>query len=157
MSPWDSLRYYKFFLNTGMVSIEPQTGHVKVYIGGINYKYFKYDNAIMGRRQVGSTFKPFVYASAMKENELSPCFSLPNIPVTFEDDYDWTPPNTNPAREGEMITRKWTLANSVNYISANLIKNYTTPNSLISLVRKTVIRSSIPAVPSICLGTCDLS
>lgn len=157
MSPWDSLRYYKFFLNTGMVSIEPQTGHVKVYIGGINYKYFKYDNAIMGRRQVGSTFKPFVYASAMKENELSPCFSLPNIPVTFEDHDNWTPQNSNPAREGEMITLKWALANSVNYISANLIKNYTTPNSIISLVRKMGIKSSIPAVPSICLGTCDLS
>ncbi|MFA7081681.1 MAG: transglycosylase domain-containing protein [Bacteroidales bacterium] len=157
MSPWDSLRYYKYFLNTAMVSIEPQTGHVKVYVGGINYKYFKYDNAMLGRRQVGSTFKPFVYASAMKENELSPCFSLPNIPVTFENYDDWTPKNSNTSREGEMITLKWALANSVNYISANLMKNYTTPNSVISLVRKMGIKSNIPAVPSICLGTSDLS
>lgn len=157
MSPWDSLRYYKHFLHTAMVSIEPQTGHVKVYIGGINYKHFKYDNAMLGRRQVGSTFKPFVYASAMKENELSPCFSLPNIPVTFENYNDWTPKNSNNTREGEMITLKWALANSVNYISANLMKNYTTPNSVISLVRKMGIKSHIPAVPSISLGTSDLS
>lgn len=157
MSPWDSLKYYKYFLNTGMVSIEPQTGYVKVYVGGIDYKYFKFDNAVQGQRQVGSTFKPFVYAAAMRDNELSPCFALPNIPVTFEDYDNWTPRNSNDTREGEMITLKWALANSVNYISANLIKNYTTPNSVISLVRKMGIKSAIPAVPSISLGTCDLS
>jgi penicillin-binding protein 1A len=157
MSPWDSLRYYKFFLNTGVVSIEPQTGHVKVYVGGINYKYFKFDNAVMGRRQVGSTFKPFVYASAMKDNELSPCFELPNIPVTFEDFDNWTPQNSSTSREGEMVTLKWALANSINYISANLIKNYTTPHSVISLVRKMGINSPIPPYPSISLGTSDLS
>ncbi len=157
MSPWDSLRYYKFFLNTGMVSIEPQTGYVKVYIGGIDYKYFKFDNAVQGQRQVGSTFKPFVYAAAMRDSELSPCFSLPNIPVTFEEFDNWTPRNSNDTREGEMITLKWALANSVNYISANLIKNYTTPHSVISLVRKMGIKSAIPAVPSISLGTSDLS
>lgn len=157
MSPWDSLRYYKFFLNTGMVSIEPQTGHVKVYVGGIDYKYFKFDNAVQGQRQVGSTFKPFVYAAAMRDNELSPCFTLPNIPVTFEDFDNWTPRNSNNTREGEMISLKWALANSINYISANLIKNYTTPNSIISLVRKMGIKSAIPAVPSISLGTSDLS
>jgi len=157
MSPWDSLKYYKYFLNTGMVSIEPQTGHVKVYIGGINYKYLKFDNATMGQRQVGSTFKPFVYASAMKENQLSPCFALPNVPVTFENYDNWTPSNSNSTREGEMITLKWALANSINYISANLMKNYTTPNSVISLVRRMGIKSKISAVPSICLGTCDLS
>lgn len=157
MSPWDSLKYYKYFLNTGMVSIEPQTGYVKVYVGGIDYKYFKFDNAVQGQRQVGSTFKPFVYAAAMRDNELSPCFALPNIPVTFEDYDNWTPRNSNDTREGEMITLKWALANSVNYISANLIKNYTTPSSVISLVRKMGIKSAIPAVPSISLGTCDLS
>lgn len=157
MSPWDSLRYYKFFLNTGMVSIEPQTGHVKVYVGGINYKYLKFDNAVMGRRQVGSTFKPFVYASAMKDSELSPCSTISNTPVTFESFDNWTPRNSNSTREGEMITLKWALANSVNYISANLIKNYTTPSAVISLVRRMGIKSAIRAVPSICLGTCDLS
>lgn len=157
MSPWDSLLYYKFFLNTGMVSIEPQTGHVKVYIGGISYKYFKFDNAILGRRQVGSTFKPFVYASAMSDSKLSPCFSIPNQSVTFEDFDNWTPKNSNNAREGEMVTLKWALANSVNYISARLIKDYTTPSSVVDLVRRMGINSPIPNYPSICLGTSDLS
>src|SRR5574344_2324493 len=85
MSPWDSLKYYKYFLNTGMVSIEPQTGYVKVYVGGIDYKYFKFDNVQLGRRQIGSTFKPFVYAAAMKDSQLNPCFEIENVPVTFED------------------------------------------------------------------------
>ncbi|MDR0971768.1 MAG: transglycosylase domain-containing protein [Bacteroidales bacterium] len=157
MSPWDSLAYYKFFLNTGMVSIEPQTGHVKVYIGGINYRYFKFDNAVLGKRQVGSTFKPFIYASAMIDNQLSPCFSLPNNPVTFEDNDNWTPKNSDQKREGEMVTLKWALANSVNFISANLIKNYTSASAVVSLAKRMGIKSYIPAVPSICLGTCDLS
>lgn len=157
MSPWDSLRYYKFFLNTGVVSIEPQSGHVKVYIGGINYKYFKFDNASLGRRQVGSTFKPFVYAAAMRDSQLSPCFSIPNQPVVFEDFDNWSPKNSNTAREGEMVTLKWALANSVNFISARLIKDYTTPSSVVNLVRSMGIRSPISSYPSICLGTPDLS
>src|SRR5574344_1183696 len=161
MSPWDSLQYYKYFLNTGMISIEPQTGYVRVYVGGINFKYFKYDFATMGHRQVGSTFKPFVYASAMQDNNLSPCFQLPNIPVTFEDfkvnGKPWCPNNSNSRRNGEMITLKWALANSVNYISAKLIKDYTTPSAVVSLVHRMGIKSDIPNVPSICLGTCDLT
>ncbi len=157
MSPWDSLRYYKHFLNTGMVSVEPQTGHVKVYVGGINYKHFKFDNAKLGRRQVGSTFKPYVYAAAMKDSELSPCFEISNTPVTFEDYDNWTPKNSNDAREGEMVSLKWALANSVNFVSAALMKDYTTPQSVINLVKQMGITTPMPAVPSICLGTADLS
>ncbi|MEE0982955.1 MAG: penicillin-binding transpeptidase domain-containing protein, partial [Bacteroidales bacterium] len=157
MTPWDSLRYYKHFLNTGMVSVEPQTGHVKVYVGGINYKHFKFDNAKLGRRQVGSTFKPYVYAAAMKDSELSPCFELSNTPVTFEEYDNWTPKNSNQAKEGEMVSLKWALANSVNFISAALIKDYTTPQSVINLVKQMGITTPMPAVPSICLGTADLS
>lgn len=136
MSPWDSLRYYKHFLNTGMVSIEPQTGHIKVYVGGINYKHFKFDNAKLGRRQVGSTFKPFVYAAAMRDSELSPCYEMENSPVTFEDFDNWTPKNSNSNREGENVTLKWALANSVNFISAALIKDYTTPQAVVDLVKQ---------------------
>jgi len=157
MSPWDSLRYYKSFLNTGMVSIEPQTGYVKVYIGGINYKNFKFDNATLGRRQVGSTFKPFVYASAINDSELSPCFEIENVPVVFEDYDNWSPQNSNHDREGQKVTLKWALANSVNYISANLIKNYTTPAAVVALAHNMGIKTPMEAFPSICLGTSDLS
>lgn len=157
MSPWDSLRYYKHFLNTGMVSIEPQTGHVKVYVGGINYKHFKFDNAKLGRRQVGSTFKPFVYAAAMRDSELSPCYEMENSPVTFEDFDNWTPKNSNDSREGENVTLKWALANSVNFISAALIKDYTTPQAVVDLVKQMGITTPMEAYPSICLGTSDLS
>lgn len=157
MSPWDSLRYYKHFLNTGMVSIEPQTGHVKVYVGGINYKHFKFDNAKLGRRQVGSTFKPFVYAAAMRDSELSPCYEMENSPVTFEDFDNWTPKNSNDNREGENVTLKWALANSVNFISAALIKDYTTPQAVVDLVKQMGITTPMEAYPSICLGTSDLS
>ena len=158
MSPWDSLRYYKYFLNTGMVSIEPQTGHVKVYVGGINYKHFKFDNAKLGRRQVGSTFKPFVYAAAMRDSELSPCYELENSPVTFEDFDNWTPKNSNEdCREGENVTLKWALANSINYISAALIKDYTTSQAVVDLVKQMGITTPMEAYPSICLGTSDLS
>lgn len=157
MSPWDSLRYYKHFLNTGMVSIEPQTGHVKVYVGGINYKHFKFDNAKLGRRQVGSTFKPFVYAAAMRDSELSPCYEIENSPVTFEDFDNWTPKNSNDNREGENVTLKWALANSANFISAALIKDYTTPQAVVDLVKQMGITTPMEAYPSICLGTSDLS
>ena len=157
MSPWDSLRYYKHFLNTGMVSIEPQTGHIKVYVGGINYKHFKFDNAKLGRRQVGSTFKPFVYAAAMRDSELSPCYEIENSPVTFEDFDNWTPKNSNDSREGENVTLKWALANSVNFISAALIKDYTTPQAVVDLVKQMGITTPMEAYPSICLGTSDLS
>lgn len=157
MTPMDSIKYYKYFLNTGMVSIEPQTGHIKVYVGGINYKYFKFDNATLGRRQIGSTFKPFVYACAMKDSEILPCFQIENSPVTFPEYDNWTPKNSTHTREGEMVNLKWALANSVNYVSAALMKDYTSPSSVINLVRQMGIKSPIQPVPSICLGTPDLT
>lgn len=158
MSPWDSLLYYKSFLNAGLMSVEPGTGHVKAYVGGINYRYFKYDNVTQSRRQIGSTFKPFVYTCAMM-NGVTPCTQVPNSEVCFEnaDGTDWCPKNSTDARKDEMVTLKWALANSVNYVSAYLMKYYTSPEDVISLVRKMGVKSDIPAVPAICLGTPDLS
>lgn len=158
MSPWDSLVYYKWFLHCGLMSIEPQTGHVKAYVGGINYDYFQFDNVTGARRQVGSTFKPFVYTMALAEGDFLPCDEVPNVKVCVEQAGlpDWCPKNSTDAKEGEMVTLKWALANSVNYISAYLIKRFS-PQSVVNLVRGMGITSPIEAVPSICLGTCDLS
>ncbi len=159
MSPWDSLVYYKWFLHCGMMSVEPQTGHVKAYVGGINYDYFQFDNVTGARRQVGSTFKPFVYTMALSEGEFSPCSEVPNVKVCVEQPNlpDWCPKNSGKdMREGEMVTLKWALANSVNYVSAYLIKRFS-PQSVVNLVRGMGVTSPIDAVPSVCLGTCDLS
>lgn len=158
MSPWDSILYYKMHLLTGLVAMEPSSGKVRAYVGGINYKHFQFDHVNLSRRQVGSTFKPFVYALAMQEGELSPCSEVPNVPVSFDmdDGSTWRPRNSNDAREGEMVTLKWALANSVNYISAYLIKRYS-PQAVVDLVRKLGITAEMEAVPSICLGTPDIS
>lgn len=158
MSPWDSLLYYKKFLNAGLMSVEPSTGYVKAYVGGINYRYFKFDNVTQSQRQVGSTFKPYVYACAMM-NGLTPCTQVPNSEVCFEnaDGTDWCPKNSTDARKDEMVTLKWALANSVNYVSAYLMKYHTSPEEVVALVRKMGIKSDVPAVPAICLGTPDLT
>lgn len=158
MSPMDSIKYYKYFLQTGFMSMEPKTGYVRAYVGGINYKHFKYDHVMVGKRQVGSTFKPFIYTLAMQEGEFSPCSRVPNLPVSFElgDGESWTPKNSSDVKEGEMVTLKWALANSVNYISAYLMKRYS-PQAVIKITRKMGIKSPIDAVYSICLGTPDLS
>jgi penicillin-binding protein 1A len=159
MSPFDSLKYYKWFLHTGLMSMEPQTGYVRAYVGGINYKHFQFDNVKVGKRQVGSTFKPFLYTLAMQEGEFSPCTEVPNLPVTFdmgEGVPSWTPQNADDKREGEMVTLKWALANSVNYISAYLMKRFS-PNAVINMARKMGVTSQIDPVPAICLGTPDLS
>lgn len=159
LSPRDSILYYKHFLHTGMMSIEPQTGYVRAYVGGINYRHFKYDHVMVGKRQVGSTFKPFVYASAIQELGFTPCYKAPNIPVTFQmpdGQPDWTPKNSGDAREGEMVELKWALANSVNYISAYLMKRVG-PQKVVELARHMGVRSDIQLVPAICLGTPSLS
>ena len=158
MSPMDSIRYYKHFLNTGVMAVEPQTGHVKAYVGGINFKHFKYDHVSQSRRQVGSTFKPFLYTLAMQEGEYGPCTEVPNTPVAFElhDGTIWQPKNSTDRREGEMVTLKWALANSVNYISAYLIKRYS-PHALIRMVNNMGINEPMDPVPAISLGTPDLS
>lgn len=158
MSPWDSLWYHKWFLHCGLMSVEPQTGYVRAYVGDIDYKYFKYDNVTQGRRQVGSTFKPFVYTLAMQEGEFLPCTQVPNVPVCIPlaDGTEWCPANSSKSREGEMVTLRWALANSVNYISAYLIKRFP-PEAVIHLARSMGISSPMEAVPSICLGTMDIS
>lgn len=158
MTPMDSIRYYKHFLQTGVMALEPQTGHVKAYVGGVNYRHFKFDHVTQSKRQVGSTFKPFLYTLAMQEGEFGPCTRVPNIPVSFtnHDGTLWTPKNSSTSMEGEMVTLKWALANSVNYVSAYLMKRYS-PLALIKLVRRMGIKSHIDPVPAICLGTPDLS
>ncbi len=159
MTPMDSILYYKWFLQVGMMAVEPQTGYVRAYVGGINYRYFKYDHVTAAKRQVGSTFKPFVYASAFQELGFTPCTEVPNSPVTFDmpdGQPDYTPKNSDDKREGEMVTLKWALANSVNYISAFLIKRVK-PGKVVELARKMGVKSDIDPVPAICLGTPSLS
>ncbi|NCO54597.1 MAG: hypothetical protein GW876_04225 [Bacteroidetes bacterium] len=158
LTPWDSLRYYKFYLRAGLMSMEPQTGFVRAYVGGINFKHFQYDMVKGGKRQVGSTFKPFLYTLAMQEG-YSPCYEVPDIPVTFElpDGNSWTPRNSGKTKkDGQLVTLKWALANSINFISAWLMKRYN-PYAVINIVRKMGVRSKIDAVPAICLGTPELS
>ncbi len=158
MTPVDSIRYSLHFLQAGLLSMESNTGFVRAYVGGIDYRYFQFDHVIMSKRQVGSTFKPFLYTLAMQEGEFGPCSQVPNVPVSFEmdDGTVWTPKNADDAREGQMVTLKWALANSVNYISAFLMKRYS-PQAVITIARKMGITSEIPAVPSICLGTPEIS
>ncbi len=159
MSPIDSIKYYKHFLHVGMISIEPQTGYVRAYIGGINYQHFQYDHATQGKRQVGSTFKPFVYLLAMQSKQFSPCSKVDMNPVYFElpDGRVWAPKNSDKTDyDGQQVTLKWALANSVNWISAYLIKRFS-PEAVVQMAKNLGIESDIPAVPSICLGTPDIS
>ncbi len=158
MTPWDSIRYYKSFLHTGFVAIEPTTGYVKAWVGGVNHRHFKFDHVKVGRRQVGSTFKPFVYALAIQEG-YSPCYQVPNVRtcITTADGKEWCPDNSDGEKgTGKMITLRKALAGSVNYVSAFLIKRFG-PEAVINLVRRMGITAPIDAVPSICLGTPDIS
>lgn len=157
MSPLDSLIYYKNFLRTGFVSIDPHNGHVKAYVGGPNFKHFKYDHVNLAKRQVGSTIKPFLYTLAMQEG-YSPCHKVPNVPSTFMvNDTTWTPKNSGPSsKDGQMVTLEWGLAHSVNYISAWLIKQFN-PISVIDVMKKMGVSSKIDPVPSIFLGTSDIT
>lgn len=157
MSPMDSLRYYKYFLRAGFMAMEPSTGHVKAYVGGHNYKYFKYDHVTQSKRQAGSTIKPFLYTLAMQEG-FSPCYEVPNVAVTFQDnDSTWTPRNSGRFdMEGKMVTLKWGLANSGNYISAWLVKRFN-PQAVIEVIKKMGVTSPIDPVPSVIYGTSDFS
>ncbi|MGZ4099893.1 MAG: transglycosylase domain-containing protein, partial [Bacteroidia bacterium] len=160
MTPFDSIKYYKGFLQTGFMAIEPQTGYVKAWVGGINHKHFKYDHVKVSKRQVGSTFKPFVYALAIQEG-YSPCHQVPNVKtcIPLPEGGDWCPENSdgpNDKNNGKMITLKKALANSINYITAWVMKQYG-PHAVVSLVKRLGITSDIPEVPSICLGTADIS
>jgi penicillin-binding protein 1A len=160
MTPRDSIKYYKHFLNTGVMSVEPQTGEIRVWVGGINFKHFQYDHVKQGARQVGSTFKPFVYGAAINQLHLSPCDSLPNMPYTIEagrwgTDKAWTPDNAG-GKYGGKVTLKEGLARSLNTISAQLIDK-TGPQPIIDLAKKLGVKHDIPYAPSIALGTPTLS
>ena len=160
LSPNDSIQYYKTILRSGLLSIEPQTGHIKAWVGGINHKYFKYDHVEQGKRQVGSTFKPFVYATAINQLRLSPCEKFSNTPYTipkgrFGIPKAWTPKNSGEKYGGE-ISLKEALAKSVNVISARLI-DMVTPANVARLAKSAGIESRIPKSPSIALGSVELS
>lgn len=160
MTPNDSIRYYKHFLQSGVMSMEPKTGYVKTWVGGVSFKHFQYDHVGQGARQVGSTFKPFVYATAIKELDMSPCdtiidsnFSIPkgrhNVTET------WTPNNSNGRYMG-LVSLKYALANSINTVSAKLIDK-TGPKAVIDLTHKLGVKSEIPEQPSIALGAVEIT
>jgi penicillin-binding protein 1A len=136
MTPWDSIRYYKFYLQAGLMSMDPNTGYVKAYVGGIDNRYFQYDHVVLSKRQVGSTFKPFLYTLAIQEGE-TPCTRYPNIQPVIElwNGDIWAPDNSSEDCRGEEVTLKWALANSNNWISGQLMKKYS-PQDVITIARK---------------------
>ena len=158
MTQMDSIRYYKFFLRAGFMSMDPRSGHVKAYVGGPNYHYFQYDMAMVGRRQVGSTIKPFLYTLAM-ENGFSPCDEVRHVEYTLIDENGkpWTPRNANKKLIGDMVTVKWGLANSDNWITAYLMSKLN-PYNLKRLIHTFGVRNRdiVPSV-SLCLGPCEIS
>jgi len=160
MTPMDSIRYYKHFLQAGLMSMEPQTGHVKAWVGGINYKYFQYDHVGQGARQVGSTFKPFVYATAIEQLGMSPCDSIIDSPFMIHKGKhnvtkDWEPKNSDRQYRG-MVTLKRALALSINTVSAKLIDK-TGPEAVVTMTEKLGVKSEIPIQPSIALGAVDIT
>lgn len=160
LSPKDSIRYYKHILRSGLMSVEPQTGHIKVWVGGINYKHFQFDAVKQQKRQVGSIFKPFVYATAINQLNLSPCAKFPNTLYTIpKEKYgmpeDWTPKNATEKYGGE-LTLKEALARSVNVITARII-DMVHPKNVANLAKSAGIKSKIDEVPAIALGSVDLS
>ena len=156
LTPLDSLAHYKRILHTGFMSIDPSNGHIKAWVGDINHKHFKYDNVRpSSKQQVGSTFKPFVYALAM-DNGWSPCHLVPNVPVTFEDFDNWTPENAGSLYDGQKITLETGLAHSINRITAYLMKQLS-PQQVVDLAKAMGIESHMDPYPSICLGTPDIS
>ena len=158
MTPMDSLKYYKYFLRTGVMSMDPITGEVKAYVGGTNYYQFKYDMAGVGRRQVGSTIKPYLYSLAM-ENGFTPCDETRNVEQTLvtEDGKLWKPRNSSRNRYGEIVTLRWGLATSNNWISAYLMSKLN-PYSLKKLVHQFgLLNKEIEPALSLSLGACDAS
>lgn len=157
MSPLDSIKHYLSFFRSSFMAMDVETGHVKAYVGGPNYKHFMYDMVKGGKRQVGSTVKPFLYTLAM-QNGLSPCTKVPNVKQQFilPDGNVWEAKNSSPEKEGEMVTLKWGLANSVNQISAWVMKQYN-PQSVVDVMKRMGIYSPIDPVPSMFLGTSDIT
>ncbi len=156
MSPMDSIRYMKHFLRAGFLSMEPQTGYVRAYVGGINFNYFQYDMATQGKRQVGSTVKPFLYTMAMQEG-YTPCYEVKNVPYTSFDALgrEWTAHDSGKKHYGEMVTLKWGLAHSNNHISSWLMQQFK-PEALAKLIHSFGIVSYIDPVLSMCLGPSDI-
>ena len=160
MSPIDSIKYYKYFLHSGLLSINPKNGHIKAWVGGINHKYFKYDH-VTSKRQVGSTFKPFVYATAIDQFKYSPCRLVANTQVIFEKgpeyhlEEDWMPKNAN-NQFGGKYTLLEGLAKSKNSITALLMKEVG-PKRVVGMAKKMGIKTKLFPVPSLCLGTIELS
>ena len=158
LTPMDSIRYNKYFLQSALMSVETGTGYVKAYVGGIDYRFFQYDHVTQAKRQVGSTFKPFLYSLAMQEGEYTPCTKVPNISYSIQlpDGKFWEPKDSGKNKFGEEVTLRWALAHSNNRISAYLMKRFG-PEAVIQMARRMGVTSDIPAVPSICLGVCDIS
>lgn len=160
MSPWDSIRYYKHFYQSGLMSMEPQTGFIKAWVGGIDYRHFQYDHVIQGKRQVGSLFKPFVYTTAMRQKGYSPCFEVPNVRTCIEKGKynllkDWCPKNSD-GEYGGVLSLKDALAGSVNTVTTYLMKQVG-PVPVVRLLREMGIKDEIDPQPSMALGTLDLS
>jgi len=158
MSPMDSIRYHKYFLRCGFMSMDPHNGQVKAYVGGPDFSQFQYDMVNVGRRQVGSTVKPFLYTLAMEEG-MWPCDKTTLQPVTLIDGNGkpWTPKNaSNKNMIGQSVTLRWGLANSNNWISAYLMSLFT-PGSLVKLMRSFGIKGQLDPVVSLCLGPCEIS
>ena len=158
LSPMDSIRYSKYYLQSSLMSVETGTGYVRAYVGGNDYRFFQYDHVTQAKRQVGSTFKPFLYSLAMQEGEYTPCTKVPNISYSIQlpDGKFWEPKDSGKNKFGEEVTLRWALAHSNNRISAYLMKRFG-PEAVIDMARRMGVVSDIPAVPSICLGVCDIS
>lgn len=158
LSTMDSIRYFKQFLHAGFMAMNPNNGHIKAWVGGINHKYFKYDHVKQGRRQPGSTFKPLVYAAAI-DNGYSPCYEIQDVPVTFEvpgDPPTWTPSNSGGKFSGETMTLRQAMARSLNSGTAYVMQKIG-PQTVVDYARRLGIESPLSAVPSLCLGTSDVS
>ena len=162
ISPKDSVIYNKFFLHTGLMSMDPSNGHIKSYVGGINHKHFKYDHVRSGKRQVGSTFKPFLYSLAIQEG-MSPCDHIRNVPVVFDAKKwglpeDWVPSNATPVFDTlkNPLELQFGLANSINVVTAHIMSQYG-PEAVVDLAKRMGVYSKLEAVPSLCLGTFDMS
>lgn len=156
LTPYDSLLYYKHFLRCGFMSMDPTNGHVKAYVGGPNFEYFQYDMVNDGRRQIGSTVKPYLYTLAMQEG-MWPCDQVICQPITIvqADGRKWTP-RGNSKNNGRLVTIRWGLQNSDNWVTACLMSLYT-PEALVKLMHSFGIRSHLDPVVSLCLGICDIS
>jgi len=161
MTPWDSMLYYKKFLQSGFMSMEPQTGYVKAYVGGIDYNHFKFDHVMVAKRQVGSTFKPIIYSLAMMPGTFSPCYEVPNVAVTFQMPEGqipatYTPTYSSSKLDGKMISLKYGLGLSLNQISAWVMKEFG-PEAVVEVAKSMGIKSYLDPVYSLCVGSCDIT